>query len=376
MRLVADGLSVKMIPAAILLGVAACANVQAVDVTTNAAALHSPFDADQRRAPTQPAPQSFACPATPTPVVRLATGSIYNPNDPNHAEIDIEAQADYLAEITPVRNYVRDVVKMANAYVRTGSVANERCALRWLKDWASAGGLTRMETVQGYLGRGSLLAGLSFALLQLDDQASLGGSRRAAIAPWLARMAEDTIQFVDKRPDANSSKGNHRYWNGLGVAVAGIVNQRRDLFDWGMASARVGIAQIGADGILPVELSRGKRARDYHLYALAPLIMLAELGAANGVDLYGENQSALQRLVRLVVTSIDDPSYIAQRAGAAQVPYPNGQRDPPSSRMAWLAPYLARFPDAALARRFGLQGPLSSTDLGGDLTLFFVPPQP
>jgi len=45
-----------------------------------------------------------------------------------------------------------------------------------------------------------------------------------------------------------------------------------------------GIDEIAADGTLPLEMGRGQRALHYHLFALAPLVTMAELAAANGED--------------------------------------------------------------------------------------------
>jgi poly(beta-D-mannuronate) lyase len=45
-----------------------------------------------------------------------------------------------------------------------------------------------------------------------------------------------------------------------------------------MASYDNGVLQIRPDGTLPQEMARGSRAPRYHLYALAPLVLLAEFG--------------------------------------------------------------------------------------------------
>ena len=47
------------------------------------------------------------------------------------------------------------------------------------------------------------------------------------------------------------------------------------LLDWGVESYRIGACQIDARGALPLELEREKKARDYHLHAVAPLVMIA-----------------------------------------------------------------------------------------------------
>ncbi len=60
----------------------------------------------------------------------------------------------------------------------------------------------------------------------------------------------------------------------------------------------LGLDQVTPTGDLPMELSRGSRALEYHLFALAPLATLDLMGRANGVDLDEENSDALGRLVQ------------------------------------------------------------------------------
>jgi poly(beta-D-mannuronate) lyase len=92
-------------------------------------------------------------------------------------------------------------------------------------------------------------------------------------------------------------------------------------------------------------MNRGQRALHYHLYALAPLIMLAELGEANDIDLYAENNGAIHRLVTFCEAGLEDPTILEKRTGVAQVvelPYSG-------SDIGWAVPYVRRFPDARLS---------------------------
>ncbi|NJN48264.1 MAG: hypothetical protein HC808_19295 [Candidatus Competibacteraceae bacterium] len=312
---------------------------------------------------------AFACPVTPTPIVQLATNSIYSAADPKRATINPAARQRYLAKIAPVRSYAKQLVKLANNYRQHALPAFGHCALRWLNDWAVADALSQMDSLQANLGRGPLLSSLALSYLQLNELPGDHTAERVRIENWLARLATDSINFIESRPNAPSSSANHRYWNGLGVAAAGIAANRRDLFDWGMDSYRLGIEQIEVDGALPLELKRGKRARDYHFYAVAPLVMLAELGAANQLDLYAARDGALHRLVQRVIESLQDAAYFETRAGVKQVDFPEG--GPPPNRLAWLEPYLARFPNTAWEQQIASRRPLAATKLGGNLTLLF-----
>ena len=139
-----------------------------------------------------------------------------------------------------------------------------------------------------------------------------------------------------------------------------MTGDRKD-FDWGVAAYRNGVSQIAADGTLPLEMGRGARALHYHLYALAPLVLIAEFGEDNGLPLYAENHHAIERLVYASVAGLDDPAPFAKQTGIAQ----EHDSHPGGDALAWAPPYLARFPDATLQRYVGQAPTLFSLYLGG-----------
>ena len=96
------------------------------------------------------------------------------------------------------------------------------------------------------------------------------------------------------------------------------------------------------------------------LFAAQPLVMMAELAAANGVDLYGTDGRALSRLVARALSGIDDPSSFAGRAGAAQEPV-----GATAANVAWALPYAQRFHDRSITTLLASAGPLTYVYLGG-----------
>jgi poly(beta-D-mannuronate) lyase len=78
------------------------------------------------------------------------------------------------------------------------------------------------------------------------------------------------------------------------------------------------------------------------------MVMLAEFGEANGDDLYAENHHAVQRLADRTIAGLLDNSYFTQKAGVPQdTPEKNGLK---STDVAWLVPYLNRFPNPTASR--------------------------
>jgi len=66
---------------------------------------------------------------------------------------------------------------------------------------------------------------------------------------------------------------------------------------------------------IALEMARGTRALHYHLYALAPLVPLAEFGEANDLDLYAHASGAIHRLVSFSVGDLQDTTPFAKATG-------------------------------------------------------------
>ena len=197
-----------------------------------------------------------------------------------------------------------------------------------------------------------LCAGLALAYLKVEDTGIESSAQHDAISGWLAALGEHVEMFHNKLVSHGSgdSRNNHHSWAGLAVAAAGIARNRRDLFTWGMEAGRDGIRQITAEGTLPLEMDRASMALHYHLFAAAALVLLAELGEANGVDLYNERDGALRRLVLRAASGLVDPSFFEKRTHVSQQP----QDLASSGTISWAAPFARRFPnpilDALLAK--------------------------
>ena len=95
--------------------------------------------------------------------------------------------------------------------------------------------------------------------------------------------------------------------------------------------------------------------------------MVAEIGAANGIDLYGERNGALERLVASVVGGHSDPSPFERRTAAKQgfVGSLSGWH------VAWMEIWYARRRDASVVPFLRTYRPLRNNWLGGNLTLGF-----
>ncbi len=328
--------------------------------------LVPPFGKDKGQA--QP---EYKCEVPGTPVITLETQSKYKQADSSRATIDETANKTYLKAVVPLRAYAKGLVQIANDYVRSNprNPAAAACALDWLEHWASANAMTDMRSKQALFNLGQTLGGFALAYLQIRNAPDLQVDKKRRVEAWLKSLGQQVVNFMDQNHEV-SGRNNHRYWAGLAATAAGIATDDRRLADWGIESARIGLSQITPEGTLPLEISRGKRARDYHIYAAEPLVATAELARSRGIDFYAENNGALKRLADRVVASLDDPSFFEKATGMKQEAF-SGDGTVPPNRIAWLEIYQSRFPSPRIEAAIASRRPLASSGLGGDLTLLF-----
>ena len=335
--------------------------MQPCAVRAEQAPLRSPFTWAVQHAAHEPA-RMASCDPAPAAVRDIYGVSYYT--DRLHSIPDPAKHAQNVAQLAPIRAYLDHVTRFADAAVRGDPPANA-CAWTWLRAWAAADAMTGSVNAQGAYEREWTLGGLAIAFLKLRDAGS-EPSDAAPVAAWLARLARIVAPAYDG-PHANAN--NHAYWTGLAVAAAGVAANDRELFTWGIAKYHVGVDQIRADGTLPLEMARGERALHYHLYALTPLVLLAEFGRANGLDLYAADGAAIRRLAERMLVAIDDPQSFAGPAHATQDITAGGTLS--ADEIEWIAPYAMRFPSprtVALRHRYAA---LFDPRLGGDVTLIY-----
>ena len=166
---------------------------------------------------------------------------------------------------------------------------------------------------------------------------------------------------LTKRAGHGDSQNNHLYWAGVELAAIGVAANNRKDFDWAMATYDNGVDQIQPDGALPLEMARGGRALHYHLYALAPLVLLAEFGEANHLDLYAHANGAIHRLVNFSVAGLQDPRLSSKQQACNR----SCRRPSTGDQIGWAPPYVQRFPNPALERMVKAAPSLSVYYLGG-----------
>lgn len=310
-----------------------------------------------------------ACAAPPAPVISLKVTSKYGNDGPMRDTVDPDADRTFEAEMAPIRKFAQTVVKTANRYTEDGHAADARCALSWLDAWAEGQALTEMENPNAEFERAQIVAGLAIALIQIAPAVE-GDDRRASVIRWMAGLASSTDAFFSKTRDKlRGSRNNHAYWAALASAAVAVAADDRKLLDWAAQTYKDGVCGATAQGALPLEMARGKKALEYHLFALNALVPVAAFAETNGIKAYGICDGALSRIVQFTLQSITDPSAIATAAGKPQEPFPKGL--PPAQSLAFLDLYRRAFPAAPIDARLLAVRPYVSTALGGNQTLLY-----
>ncbi|OON64676.1 alginate lyase [Massilia sp. KIM] len=260
---------------------------------------------------------AWACP-TPPPAVRDIDANRYYTDD-RSSIVDPVLKARNEAAVKPVNDYLDVVARAANRFQVGGGQEDARCALAWLQAWARQDALLgRMSSNQSYYTRKWTLGGL--ALNYARVQAAAPAAQRAAIEAWFKRLADATMAHADA---GKGIRNNHYYWEGLAVTAVGAVTRDARYTDWGRKVFEHAMGQIQPDGSLPHEMARASKALHYHLYAAAPLVMMASI--------LDRRDPALDRLVRFAVDGVADPTPFERMSGVAQ--------ERPARAPGWIAIY-------------------------------------
>jgi len=273
--------------------------------------------------------------------------------DAQHSIKDEKRYAAYNAAAQQYSSVTETAERDADHFQETGDTGAAACVMKILLQQAQADALTgTMSSNQANYVQNWTLGALAITYLKVRPAGAeaLGTtpSQTAALQQWMKKVGDQVETYFAARHEkaTNDGRNNHLYWAGFAVMAAGIAANDRSLYNWGVSTYRDGIDEIAPDGTLPLEIARGQRALHYHLFALAPLVTMAELGTVNGGDLYSYNHSHLRLLISRSVAGLVDNHYFSTRAGALQDTPENGKIK--SNDVVWLAPYLRRFPDAGI----------------------------
>jgi len=323
-------------------------------------ALRSPWDEHPVKLTDAP----YACPQPIHIPADLTTDGFYS--DSKGSIIDPVKWKAYELSAGPVKKLGVLAAAAADSYLTTGSRQAAACVLTLEKTAAQDKALTgRMSSNQAYFVQGWVEGALAVALLKVRPSGVVSDADQKLLTNWMKVVTAQTMGYYDRLVSRNPEHvaNNHLYWAGVQVAAVAVAADDRKLLGWAEEAYRNGSRQITPEGTLPLEMRRGQRALHYHLYALSPLVYIAEFAEVNGIHLYAENDYAIRRLVSRAVAGLEGSGYFDQAAGVKQ-DLPDGA--PPSAEaISWARIYLHRFPDAHLAALLARAPALDYMYLGG-----------
>ena len=294
------------------------------------------------------------CPAAPPPIKDIKAQGYYT--DAKSSIVDEEKRRQNAAMTKPLDEFLRQIARWSDS-------GRGECSAAWLAAWAEGGALlgemVHINNDQSDYMRQWELSGSAMVYWKIKAEAS--GDQRAKIEPWLIEIAKRNLAYWD-----NSSKhrNNHYYWTGVGILAAGAATGDKATFDQGKAIFDKGVDDIEDDGTLPMEMARGEKALHYHNYALAPLVVMAEIGSrTTGEDWYGRRDHRLDLLAERVVSGWRNSFWFAEKAGVSQDTL-GGHTD-----LGWVELYRHHALNPAHFEDLHKAGPYDEARLGGNLTL-------
>jgi poly(beta-D-mannuronate) lyase len=271
----------------------------------------------------------------------------------------------------PYRNLDEVVSDGAARYVATGDSAEAVCVANLLSRWANAQTLldySYRESSQAWYQVEWTLSSISLAWSVVQSDPAIPTAQRKEILNWMHRVANYMFD-QDPHPGDVSRENNHAYWRALCATSVGILTSDEDLYHRGLAQYARAIQQMNTDGSFPLEMARHENALHYQSFALAPLVLIAELARQQGIDLYNVNADGhtIADAVDFLVRASRDPQLVRKYASEPQTFSLFSGEKPP----AWLEFWAARHPDKIWSDL--LTAPVYDADIGGDTTIYAAP---
>lgn len=310
---------------------------------------------------------SQSCPNPPPPVVEVMGKTYYK--DSHHSVIDSKLHKESREMVMPLRTFNNQVARLSDRIWKYDDQKAEDCLYFWLNTWAHAGALLGDANYQGEFERKWNLSGIALAYLKIESLVHWNSEQRKVIVSWLEKVANRVRADFEQKLDRQSRRNNHIYWAGLSVMTVAISTNDHTLYQWGLNKAIQASKDVTAEGFLPEELDRGRRARHYQSFSLQALTMMAFLARNNGVDLYSLNNQAVHRLAQKTVEGYQEDSVFEKATSTPQEPM-----DPDDFQ--WSVVYIYHNPNKINFEPLKLGPSNFSPWLGGDLAAIFSTQKP
>lgn len=309
------------------------------------------------------------CDTPPSPPQNLKFTSVYTNRNDGFSIVDPKAKEKYKSQIKDIETYEKTIASWSKRFILDNPSNDSYCAIDWIENWAINNALLDVPVnFQGGSTRKWFLATIASHYSLLKERVNIPEETQANIENWIDALTQEVITEYSTKLNNTSRHNNHIYWAAWSVIMSSSVLDNHAYFDWAVENTKNGILEIRKNGTLPRELAREARAFNYHVFSAAPLIMIAETAKRNGINLYSYNGGGLHRLVKLIISELNNKqSTLTFLTGKKQdvknviTPY----------SLAWLEVYHARFPSSKTKKWLKNYPSMKSRRLGGDMTSLF-----
>lgn len=248
------------------------------------------------------------------PPIDLIFQSRYEDDDPTRSIVNDAYEERYQNLIRPLRRFESSIVMSANNHLR-GQSGAAFCVGQALEQWALDQALLSVETnTQGEMVRAWMLASFGSAWAQVSSSGDISTQTRRTVDLWLQRLSDVVKKDFRAGQAARGKNNNHAYWANWALAItAAAVGNESDL-KTAHQRYRQFLEDIGPDGSLVHEKTRGVRILYYHVYAAGPLYLQTELFRRNKMTRKSDIQT-IDRLMDTVALGVIDTDSFQEKIG-------------------------------------------------------------
>ena len=285
------------------------------------------------------------------------------------ADVDDDAKQKYIEQTRHLYRTETQLLQLSNRYLSTGNDAIAACVLDWLYELASADAFLGKVNSQGAYARQWSLGSFSSAYLQIKNYHQKDARKNKVVREWLSKIAVAVQSEYGNISDSKRLLNNHFYWAAWSVVNTGVALNKKDFYDWGINGAKYAFAvQVREDGTLPLEMKRGKKALQYHIFSLAPLIMISETATRNGENLYDAGSGISHVMVGTIFSALKDPTHFEDASGFEQ----EAVESISPGHYSWMEVYNSRYPNEKMTVWLKAHRPIFSRRTGGDMSFLYA----
>jgi len=265
------------------------------------------------------------------------------------------------------------VASGANRYLATGDPREAACVIHALLPWARSKALLNYDAkdeMQVWFQSTWTVASLSLSVSVVRGEPTLNPAERDEVIAWLVAAAHKAVSET-RGPNSSTERNCHFFWRGLAATAAGVIGNDNELFAYGVRTYATAISEMDSRGAFPLEMEAKDRSLHRQGFAIAPLVMIAELAYRQGLDIFNleEHKRRLSDAIGFLAEGINDPSLVKKYTKETQDL--SLDQDQGATLLAWVEFWDAHSPDPVWEDQ--LKRPLYDRFLGGNATLYAAP---